>query len=91
MVLYDFSCPECGETTIISNPINKDFPPLSCEQCQVPLKQKFSSKGSVTCTSGRSINDRCKDLARSDKKKIESGNDNALSDLVGDKVNPLKD
>lgn len=90
MVLYDFFCPDCGEETVIKNPIEEDFPPVICPKCNVDMKQRIPKPKSITCTTGRAINERCKNLAREDRKAIERGDENALSDLVGEKANPLK-
>ena len=90
MVLYDFYCPECDEKTVIKNPIDKDLPQVLCPKCDAYMKQCIIKPNAITCTSGHAVNERCKSLAREDRKAIERGDDNALSDLVGEKPNPLK-
>lgn len=90
MVLYEFFCPDCGFQSLIKNPINEDFPLLLCEKCKIPLKQKIPFLRTITCTSGQAVLSRCKQEAISDRKAIEKGNENKISDLVGDEVNPLK-
>jgi hypothetical protein len=90
MVLYEFFCPDCGVESVIKNPIDKDFPSLFCEKCKVLLKQRIPFLRTITCTNGHAIRDRCKQEASSNMKAIEKGDENKLSDLVGDTVNPLK-
>jgi len=90
VVLYDFYCPECGEERIVKNPIDQDFPLLLCEKCNVALKQRLPFLKPLACTSSHAVQERCEQEAMNDLKQISRGNENKLSDLVGDKLNPFK-
>lgn len=91
MVLYDFFCPECEKEVVVNQSIHDDLPILFCEICEgVQLRQRLPWLSPLTCNSGRAINERAKKLARQDAKRVSKAEDNALTDLVGDKVNPFK-
>jgi len=90
VVLYDFYCPECNEERVVKNPIDKDFPTLLCEKCNVALKQKLPFLKPLTCSSGHAISERIYREADKDIKDLCRGNQKKMSDLIGDKPNTLK-
>lgn len=90
MVLYDFYCPECGQERVVRNPINQDFPPLSCDKCNVALKQRLPFLKPLTHNTGSTIINRAREEAAYDVKQIKRGNQKKMSEIIGDNVNPLK-
>lgn len=90
MVLYDFYCPQCGYEQVVRNPIDKEFPPLVCEKCNVALKQKLPFLKPLTCSSCFAVAERAQREADSDIKQLQRGNQKKMSDLIGDKSNSLK-
>lgn len=93
MVLYEFYCPECGKETVLKQSIHDNLPTLFCDACEngTQLKQRLPWLNPLTCNSGRAIRERARRLARQDRKRISKGDEKTLTDLVGDKVNPLKE
>jgi predicted nucleic acid-binding Zn ribbon protein len=93
VVLYEYYCPECEGERIVKQSIHDDLPILFCDTCEggPQMRQRLPWLSLLTCNSGRAINERAKKLARQDRKRISKGEDKALTDLVGDKVNSLKE
>lgn len=90
MVLYDFYCPECGKERVVKNPIDEDFPPLSCDRCSVALKQRLPFLKPLTHNTGSTIAERIREEAAYDVQQIKRGNEKKMSEIIGNKVNPLK-
>jgi len=88
---YEFYCPDCKKEQIVKQSIHDDLPTLFCDTCEeIQLKQRLPWLSPLTCNSGRAISERAKKLAKQDRKRISKADDNALTDLVGDKANPFK-
>lgn len=89
MPVYDFRCPSCGHEFSVRLSIKEEHP-TSCPECaHEPIKQVLQSVAMRTATGLQNL-ERLQERAKKDKKLVESGNDRAVSDLVGDKPNPLK-
>lgn len=89
MPIYDFRCPECRHEWSIKLSI-EDEHPTDCPQCEHhPIKQILQSVAMRTATGFQAM-ERLEECAKKDRRLVDIGNDRAMSDLVGDKPNPLK-
>lgn len=89
MAQYSFYCSACKENFQVRQSIHSNLP-VNCTKCGAPeIVQCFPNIKTRTCT-GFAVMERCENLAKQDMKKLIKGDDKALSDLVGDKPNSLK-
>lgn len=89
MARYDLYCTECEFEFEVTQSIH-DKLPTECPKCgHVGVKQHYPVVATKTAT-GLDNLERLTSQAVKDSKRLEKGEDRALSDLVGDKPNPLK-
>jgi putative FmdB family regulatory protein len=89
MTTYKFHCLDCKSEYAVRQSIHSELP-IVCTKCgSNNIKQSLPQITTRTCT-GLAAIERCEGLARDDMKKLLKGDDSTLSDLVGDKINPLK-
>lgn len=88
MARYSFKCKDCDYEFVITQSIHDDLPTF-CPECNGSVQQVYGKVAART-TTGLKHMERLQERGKRDRKLIDKGHDRALTDLVGDKPNPLK-
>lgn len=88
MALYEMYCTQCGDEFLLKQSMHEELPKV-CKECGGEVRQRLGKIQLKTCT-GEAALERAIKCAESDRERIDKGDQKAISDLVGDKPNPLK-